>query len=360
MSKFIDSKTVEQKAAGGWRGIVSHLAGGFFEVPLALRDGVKTTCPGCGKKEGFRFFKDFSDTGGGVCDRCGFFKNGLSLLIWATEKPFFEVLSDVATVLGGGEFSESPQQRAAKQLASQKRAETEDKVAIGRLRAAYATSIRASAKGSLLVQHYMASRGLDPSLLALAGKHIRFHPEMSYLHADETRENLPAMLAMVTAPDDSAVTIHRTFLDPITGRKASVPDPKRLMSHTSVTTLKGAAIRLAPVDGDTMGVTEGIETAWAAMQGTSLPVWATISAIFMEHFVPPEGVKKVIVFADKDRSQTGQNSAVKLVERLWALGIQAHIELPPCEIPDGTKGVDWLDVLNLHGVAAFPKVANDQ
>jgi hypothetical protein len=44
-----------------------------------------------------------------------------------------------------------------------------------------------------------------------------------------------------------------------------------------------------------------------------------------------------------------------LAERLWKCGIQAGVELPPIDIPDGKKGIDWLDI---HaGVSALQKAA---
>jgi hypothetical protein len=75
----------------------------------------------------------------------------------------------------------------------------------------------------------------------------------------------------------------------------------------------------------------------------------------MESFVPPENIKRVFVFADKDKSETGLTSAKKLVETLWALGIQASIQLPPSEISEGSKGFDWLDEYLLNGTSKFPK-----
>ena len=356
MSKFIDQKAIEYNARGQWGNILRALAPNFFCDVLDVRIGTKTTCPGCGRPHGFRFFRDFDETGGGICDGCGARPSGIALLRWACEKDFFEVLKDVASLLGGGEFKVTPAQRALAVAKSEKSTEIEDKAIRGRLTTAYTMSGAACLPPGKLAQRYLLSRGIDPRLLELAPKEMRFHKMMSYLHTDGSRENFPAMLARVRAPDGTPVTLHRTFLDAISGEKANVSEPKKLMSHTSLTSLSGAAIRLAPVS-DIMGVTEGIETGYACMQATDLPVWATISAVFMENFIPPEGVKRVVVFADKDRSLTGQNAATKLVENLWSKGIKASIELPTYEIPDKKKGIDWLDVLNEYGVGAFPKVA---
>lgn len=356
MTKFINQKDLEQKAQGNWSKILVALAPNFFETVLQVRIGTKTTCPACARPNGFRLFRDFDTTGGGICDSCGARPTGIALLRWAMQKDFLEVLNDIAGVLGGGDFRVTPTQRRASEVQASKARDIEDKVARARLNAAYSTSLAACISGGSLVQRYLGFRGIDHRLLELAPKVVRYHPVMSYLHGDGSRENFPAMLARVTSADGTPVTLHRTYLDPLTGGKAKVSEPKKLMSHTSVTTLMGSAIRLSP-EGDVLGVAEGIETAYAVMQATGIPCWATVSAIFMESFVPPETVKRVIVFADKDRSMTGQNAATRLVEALWSKGFKASIELPPQEIPEDSKGIDWLDVLNREGVAAFPKVA---
>ncbi|RDE48731.1 MAG: hypothetical protein DVS81_20530 [Candidatus Accumulibacter meliphilus] len=172
----------------------------------------------------------------------------------------------------------------------------------------------------------------------------------------------PAILAQVTGQGGDSVTLHRTYLT-VDGHKASVDAPKKLMRHPSARQLTGGAIRLiAP--GSRLAVTEGIETALAVIEATGLPAWATGNAHLLETFVPPPGVRQVLVFADKDRpsrqhpSGHGQEAARALVTRLWAMGIQAGAIAPALTIPDGQKGVDWLDVFNLAGKAGFPTLGS--
>ena len=64
--------------------------------------------------------------------------------------------------------------------------------------------------------------------------------------------------------------------------------------------------------------------------------------------------KNIEFFADKDVSGTGQTSAKILKERLFSMGIKAFICLPKSEIPVNSKGIDWLDELQLKGVFGFP------
>lgn len=75
-------------------------------------------------------------------------------------------------------------------------------------------------------------------------------------------------------------------------------------------------------------------------------------------------MSQLLVFADKDRSSRqhpsghGQEAARGLVTRLWSLGIRAGAIAPALDIPDGRKGVDWLDVFVLRGKAGFPALAS--
>jgi putative DNA primase/helicase len=100
----------------------------------------------------------------------------------------------------------------------------------------------------------------------------------------------------------------------------------------------GAAIRLHPA-GDVLGVAEGIETALAAKQLFGVPVWSCISAVGIESFAPPSGVRKLIVFGDNDAKGTGQAAAWGLAKRLITVGIDVDVKIPE------RIGWDWLDEL---------------
>ena len=73
----------------------------------------------------------------------------------------------------------------------------------------------------------------------------------------------------------------------------------------------------------------------------------------MSQFVPPPSVKAVRIWADKDRSNGGQEAAAALKKRLWEMGIKAQILLPDMPIPDGAKSADWNDVLRARGRFGF-------
>ena len=105
----------------------------------------------------------------------------------------------------------------------------------------------------------------------------------------------------------------------------------------------GGAIRLF-VPGPTLGVAEGIETTLAVHLRTDMPVWSAVSAALLARLQPPAETSLAVVWADRDRSGTGEAAALSLRERLLECGIPVVVPLPPGPIPAGAKGVDWADV----------------
>ena len=88
-------------------------------------------------------------------------------------------------------------------------------------------------------------------------------------YADDPPSWHPGMVAMVTGPDGKPGTLHRTYLS-LNGRKADIKQPRLLMPGPFP---KGGAIRLAPHER-TLGIAEGIETAFAASALFGVPCWA--------------------------------------------------------------------------------------
>lgn len=162
---------------------------------------------------------------------------------------------------------------------------------------------------------------------------IRFHPALRYVDTDGTLlGTFPAMLALMRYPDGEAVSIHRTYLTP-DGHKAAVPQPKKIMPGKPLNT---AAIRLSPA-GEYLGIAEGIETALAASRRFSVPVWAATNATLLADWVPPEGVRRVLIAGDNDASYTGQDAAFSLARRLVRDGYAVEVQIP------GAEGKDWAD-----------------
>jgi putative DNA primase/helicase len=147
----------------------------------------------------------------------------------------------------------------------------------------------------------------------------------------------PAMLAKVTDSTGRPVTIHKTYLT-AAGTKAAV-DRVRMFCPGRVP--PGGAVRLAE-PGPVMGAAEGVESALAAAKLFRVPVWAALSDVGLEKFVPPQGTERLIAFGDNDKNGAGQGAAFALASRLAA---SMHVEV---RIPDA-PGTDWNDVLQAAG-----------
>jgi putative DNA primase/helicase len=156
---------------------------------------------------------------------------------------------------------------------------------------------------------------------------------LSYLHEDGHRTYHPTMLARVDDPSGRAVTLHRTYLARH-GHKADVASPKKLMSPAIPGATRGAAIRLYAA-GETLAVTEGVETALAVRLATGLPVWAALCAAGMVRLIVPPEVRLVVICADHDTA--GLDTARALARRL--LVERRHVKI----LTPATPGADWAD-----------------
>jgi putative DNA primase/helicase len=190
------------------------------------------------------------------------------------------------------------------------------------------------------VHTYLYRRGLIFNDTTTLPAVLRYHPSLKYWDDNHQWTRHPAMLARVDDPHGQVVSLHRTYLTH-DGRKANVPNPKKLMAPVRPGATKGGAIRLYEAT-DILGVAEGIETALAAHLATTVPTWATLSAIGMEMLHVPKAVRQVIIFADHDRA--GLKAARALAQRMLLQQRQVKILTPD------TPGLDWADIMeDTHG-----------
>lgn len=211
------------------------------------------------------------------------------------------------------------------------------------------------------VHRYLHSRGINLTLTRkgyLTADNVRFSVSSAYYEEDEEKRHVkigdfPALVCAVRAPNGDVLTLHRTYLSQ-TGEKADVESPRKMMPVPRDVKIGGAAIRIGEPLNGFLGVAEGLETALAATQGTGVPCWSTVNATLLAQFEPPKDVHTVVVFADKDRSRTGEIAAAQLQARLETEGIKVVVMLPAQAIPADAKGIDWNDVLVQHGLLGFP------
>lgn len=256
------------------------------------------------------------------------------------------------------------------------RAEASDEEMIAKTQRTWAQCISIMSPSASPAREYLNARGIrlgSRRFNALADNDaLRFHPALPYyqvvdeVDGSEKVEKVgefPTLMCGVKNNDGELITIHRTYLEQAfdeTGeksgfKKANVECPRKMMPVPESKTIAGAAIATAsPSKDGIMAVAEGLETALSGYRATGIPAWAAINANMLERFEPPEGVRTLIIWADKDHSLTGELSANALHERMAERGIKVVTLLPQHAIPEGEKSIDWNDVLLQHGVFGFP------
>lgn len=343
---MIESKIdrLKRQAEGRWAGIVTAIAPDLAHA--VEKAGQHTGCPVHGGSDGFRVFKDFDRTGGGICNTCGPKTDGFALLQWATGLGMKDVLARVDEALNGCNPVPVYIPKPAAKKADGKR-NTEQ------LRKAWVEAGKTpSIVKRAVIESYITGRGLPAGLAAKMAEVVRVHPSMPYwVKKGDKYEKLGEYVTLLSLVEKTvsgeALTIHRTFLEK--GEhgwvKANVPDPKRIMPLKDGAEWESSAIRLGDTVGETLHIAEGIETSLAVMAMGKQHCWAAISSTNIAGFVPPEWVKRLVVWADKDASLAGKNAIEELRSRL-AAGIELVVMMPSDKIPTGAKGIDWLDVYN--------------
>lgn len=234
--------------------------------------------------------------------------------------------------------------KAQEQLFSAEKAQLNGQLA-GAIRSRWLTALRFDASDSRQkpLLRYLQRRWLsevDEDTL----KNLRFAERF---FDSESRQWCPAMLAAVRDVSGQLVTLHRTLLT-ADGRKADVYAPKRLMRLPDDRTINGCAIRFGE-PREVLALAEGIETALSVVVATGLPCWACICAHGLEVVEIPGGVREVLIFADKDRSLTGERAARVLADRLKGHGVTTRVVTIREEIPEKDKGIDFNDLLCRYG-----------
>ncbi|MDD2719840.1 MAG: primase-helicase zinc-binding domain-containing protein [Gallionella sp.] len=343
----MEAKELKQLASGRWESIVTSLAPQLGQAVKRLPHHVP--CPVHGGVDGFRLFKNFDETGGGVCNTCGIQHDGYALLMWANGWDFKTTHSAIHDMLLGDRANQYRPPVAPTQVVKKEK-EVDVQAIRDSLNHVWKHSIPLSSSEARPARMYLANRGIRQiDYRKIDSNMIRFSPSLEYYEEGKLLNKYPAIVTMVCDSDGRPSTVHRTYITD-NGTKAPIPSPKKMMRHCA-DNLFGAMRIAVQGNGKVLAVTEGIETALAVMGVFNVPVWAAGNAYLLENFVPPQGVD-VVIYADKDRPSRqhpdghGLSAAKLLLKRLWKEGIKASIKLPGNEIPQGMKSVDWLDVVN--------------
>lgn len=286
------TRTIES-AIGKWPGILVAL--GVDEKFTSKKHG---PCPFCGGDDRYRM-DDKEGSGSFVCSHCGA-GYGIEFLMRFYNWPFKEAAAAVDRIIGTVKATVIREERTEA-----------DKVRV----------IKKVLKECQTVVHgdpvwtYLNRRtGIE-----LIPTDIKFHQALGHNQGGV----YPAMVSVMRGPEGRGVTLHRTYLTS-DGQKASVEPAKLFMPGKR---LNGGAVRLSRIE-ETLGISEGIETALAASVRFSVPVWAATNAVLLEQWMPPEGVKNVWIMGDCDSSWTGQAAAYSLARRLTRDGFGVDVSIP--------------------------------
>jgi putative DNA primase/helicase len=306
---------LQDRARGRWKTILPAL--GIDPKYLTGKNGPCPLCPG--GRDRWRFDNKRGD-GTWICTHCGAGR-GVKLAMQYTHLPFREVAQRIERII-----CDAPAEKI--------RAERSEESKRAALNALWQSGGNITVDDP--VDRWLRARGVGmqkyPTCLRTAMRVRHSGPPVTF-H--------PAMMAMVTDASGRPATIHKSYIT-TTGTKAPV-DKVRMFAPGNVPA--GGAVRLAPAE-PTLGVSEGIETAFSASKMFGIPTWAALSDWGVEKFEPPADIKRLVIFADNDQNGAGQRAAYALAARLSGR-IAVDVKIP--EQP----GTDWNDVLrgNRHDPA---------
>ena len=344
----IDRDELLRIAHGQWDIVFQECCPALDEAMNAPRNDL-VPCPRCGGDTKFRLFKGWEEKGDGICNSCGAHKQ-LDMVMWVNSWDFLTALHEAHSALHGY----STQHGALPAPRVRVPDPEDDKRRLDKLKRTFDWSMSLDDPRASIGRRYLENRGVATNQgWPRALRFIQRLPYYQEIRKGEFVEmgKFPALLAVVTNAAGKAITLHRIYLTE-DGQKAPFDNVKKSMPSPSDRPQHGIMVRLGQ-PAKILHLAEGVETALAVTQITGQACWATISAVHLAAFDPPAGVEAVCIWADKDRSGTGERDALALRDRLRQSGIRAVVALPPYDIPDGKKGFDWLDALDMYGLATI-------
>ncbi|WP_130470279.1 toprim domain-containing protein [Candidatus Magnetaquicoccus inordinatus] len=343
-----DTSEVKAAMSGRWLDALPRIAPSLAHAVARFPRHVP--CPIHGGKDGLRLYGDASQTGGGVCNTCGVFPDGIAAIMWANGWDFPTTMDALCDFLGWTHRTgKQTMPRVHATQAQESAAPTPDLKAWQRIQTIAEGVVPLTDPAAEPARLYLYQRGIGKIMDDLPDSSvIGFHQGLMYWHERRHIGDYPALVARVQRIDGATIGLHCTYLSD-DGSKADVPGVKKLTPKLWYGAYTGAAVRLYPLGGDTLHLTEGVETALAVRLGTGGPVWACLTAGVMENVQLPREARNICIWADLDASGAGQRAAHTLADHLASEDRTVRILTPPGLIPEGAKGLDWLDILTQWG-----------
>lgn len=345
----------KREAQGKWGAIIGTrypALAGALTIPGVSR----CTCPvhGSSKEvgDGFRVYKDFEQTGGGVCNTCGSRSSGIDLIMWLENCSSHEALKILESELGID--SKSPVRPKTRTPSPAPKPKQEDSEAIKKREQTLekiwseATPLSELDNNHHAIRYFVETRGINSVGLVKSQKNIRFNPELFYASREEGQSKLPGFVSLFHTSNGQSVGLHRTFLDPKGPVKADVLKPKMMLKRLDQRLNGGIRIQGSEPLTSHVNICEGLETAMSISYSTGKSIIAATTGTLLGAWKPLKGVRYVTIWCDNDINRAGQNHSEHLVGRLEDLGIKTRVLCP--KRPHDTESVDWNDVLLSEGI----------
>jgi hypothetical protein len=158
---------------------------------------------------------------------------------------------------------------------------------------------------------------------ALPGPGVARHNSEAPVSAyGDDRLRRPALLVAISNAEGAFTAVEVTYLAGNGRRTLDLRLPRKTVGPMP----PGTAARIDAAAPE-MLVAEGVFTTLSASECFALPGWALMSTRNLRSWSPPEGVRSVLIAAD--RGKDGEASAEVLRLRLARRGVRAQVALPP-------------------------------
>ena len=346
----IDFNFVEEQAKGKWPEILEGMG-----VPSELLNPNKHhPCPNCGGKDRFRF-TNAHGTGWFICNQCGQ-GGGFKLVSMFFNCNYREAVIEVAKFLNLIDSNTGYKNPVSQMRKIEvKNPSVSPKVDKQAALLAIWEKARPVEKGDP-VELYLQSREIDWEQIKDHIQEIRFLENYDYwLRTDDVHKpykvgEFPCMVVAIRGADGVLNGLHFTYLQAVEAGYQKLdmaspldetPLPAKKIKSRFQSAISGSAAHLFESKSDVLCIAEGLETAMAAFILYKQPVWACLTANGIKMFQVPEGIRKVVVFADNDANFTGITAAEEFKKHLEQTKPDVDVKI---YLPNQT-GYDMLDVL---------------